>query len=345
MCLTAVPKSKLEWQKGEGIALYEVQVRNKVTMDVQSYKTSDDHVWVDLLFGFYEMKIIAYDSKGRIISQSDWIALSVMKTYQPEVKSMKMGSPDRTTIVLRGDNYFDQTTVSINSQSAPVQLTIVNGEYPEKLYLNASLEKNAKYSMLVQNPGGYEESRILHVFANDHIMLFRNEYEYSRYFSPLFAEFSASVQLLQNDYWSETFNTGLTQFDLFAGYHFVSWFGLSGGLEYRLYTNKNDAGGEIDLYHHFVIPNVGMFFCYKHKNFIPYIDGSIGYAMSFLSISTEAQDVDFSSGDFFYKYGGGIKIFVWRHLYIDPAFHYSEIILKGKSLPSYDISLGTGWFF
>jgi len=343
--LLAVPKSKLEWQKADGISLYEVQLRNKVSMETKTFKTSDDHVWVELLFGFYEMKIIAYDDKGRLISQSDWIPLSVMKTYQPEINSMKMDKANRTTIELTGDNYFDQTTVSIAKESVPVQLQIMKGEYPKKVYLTASLEKNSKYSMSISNPGGYEAARILHVFNDDYIMLFRNEYEYKRYFSPFFVEFSPAFQQLKNSYWNDTFKSGVSNFGLFAGYHIVSWFGVTAGLDYYLYSNRHTVENEITMLHHFLIPNAGIFLCFKHKDFIPYIDASIGYSFSFLSLTTNVSDLTRDSSDLFYKYGGGLKIFVWRQLYVDPAFHYSEIRLKREILPSFNYSLGLGWYF
>jgi len=343
--LFAVPKSKLEWQKADGISLYEVQLRNKVTMETKTFKTSDDHVWVELLFGFYEMKIIAYDAQGRMISQSDWISLSVMKTYQPEINSLKMDKANRTTIELSGDNYFDQTTVSITKESVPVQLQIMKGEYPKKVYLTASLDKNTKYSMNVANPGGYEESRVLHVFKDDYIMLFRNDHEYKRYFSPFFVEFSPAFQQLKNEYWNDTFKSGISNYNLIAGYHIVSWFGVTAGIDYDIYTNKHTVESEIDMIHHFLIPNAGLFLCFKHKDFIPYIDASIGYSFSFLSLATSVEDITHDSSDLYYKYGGGLKIFVWRQLYVNPSFHYSEIHLKKQDLPTFNYSLGVGWYF
>ncbi|MFW5808578.1 MAG: hypothetical protein ACOCWH_05965 [Spirochaetota bacterium] len=342
--LLAIKKSKLEWQKVGGIAAYEVKVRNKLTGEVQSFITSDDHIWVELSFGLYEMKIIAYDRRNRVATQTDWTSLAVLQTYQPHVHSMNM-SDNRSNITIRGDNLYNRTKIILRNENTDIPSTVVQVDYPKSITIQTNLNKNSKYSMDVKNPGGYEDGKVLHVFHDDSIMLFEDDYEYSRYFSPFFLEFGANYPVQYNSYWKDTYKQTYISCNFIAGYHIVPWFGFLGGFDYTQYTNSKTASGEIELYTHIFTPQAGIFVCYKHKNVIPYVDATGGISLSVLALNTAIEELRYNSTDLYYSAGGGVKVFVWRHLFLDPAVHYNEILLKAERNINVSYRLGAGWYF
>lgn len=338
-------KSKLQWKKNPNVALYEIEVRNTLTQDIQKFKTADDYVWVELGLGLYEMRVKAYNKQGTFLAQSDWIPLTVRQSYQPEIRSFKRSPENPNVITIKGKNLYAETRVSIQSAKRSVSVQITNHENRKKLTLHAPLEENTKYYLKASNPGDYKDPKILHTFTKSRTMLFDNEYQYERYFSPVYAEFRGTYQDLQTQYWQETYSPGVTSFDITGGYHLLSWIGLAGGLEYHLYKNAHTVGDEVDLSTHFFIPKAGLFLCYRHKDFIPYIAAYAGYALSYLSVSNEVHDLTYNSSDFYNEYNGGVRIFVWRKWFVDPSFSYSQIDLLGDALISYDYNFGIGYYF
>ncbi|MDA3898923.1 MAG: outer membrane beta-barrel protein [Spirochaetes bacterium] len=341
--LFAADKSKLEWGKMPGVTLYKVEIRNTLTGGIMNYSTPEDHIWVEIGFGFYEMRITAFNKSGTEVTSTDWIPLTVMKTYQPEISRLRI--LQNGSAVLEGDNYYNKTKISIFRSGSPMNSQITKGEYPKKIYFHAPFQRNTKYSLLVENPGDYNERKIVHVFDNSSTMLFNNEHEYTRYFSDLFALASINYQFLSNEYWESTYDAGINSATITAGYHIFSWFGITAQMDFTHYKTKKTAGGDLDVTNNYITLQPGIFFSYKHKDFVPYIFGSAGGAFSWLSAETPESDLEYNSTDLCFSAGVGGRIFVYRSLFTDLSIAYSSVKLKSQPMEAFSIRLGFGSYF
>lgn len=345
LCTTAyaADKSKLEWGKMPGVARYDVEVRNTMTGSIKRYTTTEDHIWADIGFGFYEMRVTAFNKAGKEVTATRWIPLTIMKTYQPEVNKLLV-KPNGSNIV-QGDNYYQQTKVSISKNGSPLNVRMTGGQYPKEVTFAAPLQKNTKYSLLVENPGDYRAKRIAHVFNDSSTMLFNNEDEYTRYFSDFFAQASINYQILMNSYWKDVYEAGLNSGTISVGYHFFSWFGATLQTDFSRYTTTNTAEGDLDITNNYITLHPGIFFSYKNKDYIPYIFGSAGVSYSWLDVKTPINNIEKSSTDLVYSGGAGCKYFVYKSIFTDLSLSYSSVRLEGKTMDSVSIRLGFGSYF
>jgi hypothetical protein len=87
--LCAQEKSKIEWAAVSGAASYEVLVKSKDTDKIQNFTTSSTFIEEQLMFGEYEIKIIAYNDRNELIGESEWSDLTLVRTAQPKLTQLE----------------------------------------------------------------------------------------------------------------------------------------------------------------------------------------------------------------------------------------------------------------
>jgi hypothetical protein len=187
--------------------------------------------------------------------------------------------------------------------------------------------------------------KTVYVFTDNTVKLFEDEDEYLRYTSRFFLELAFSYPQQLNSYWNSTYKPTLVSFTLLGGYNYSPWYGFLGQIDYINYTNKNNADGSVDIQTNVIIPQIGVFANYRFTNFYPYIDATLGYAFTSMNVTSDIINTNKNSWDFYYSTGVGVRIFVWRQLYIDPAFHFNQILYQTEASTSLNYRLGAGLYF